>query len=119
MSKPRNWTTVGRIFNVIGDRWQWLQEGHHTAVTDGDAIAEEDGSPNDVAAPRFLRVVVVGGSVTKGTNCVRAFSTITGAKIGDRVCAWPNQLNNLLNNLAGGKELIRVTNLGKFDHQGY
>jgi hypothetical protein len=52
--------------------------------------------------PQPISIVVLGGSVTAGVNCI---SGIGGSDIGK--CAWPVRLECLINNMAGG-EIVRV-----------
>lgn len=47
-----------------------------------------------------LRIVVVGGSTTSGRNCLKE-------KKDDKICAWPNRFQKLVNQFVG-KEVIKV-----------
>lgn len=51
-----------------------------------------------------LRIVVVGGSTTAGTNCLKENKK-------DKNCTWPNRFQELVNQFVG-KEVIKVYNLG-------
>ena len=76
-----------------------------------------DASEKNVEVKRrHLRISILGGSVTIGTNCV--WPTVLGIKtprhwsIPSPACAWPYRLELLLNNvLFGGVDVVKVDNL--------
>lgn len=89
---PRNWKTMGVLFKKVADRLEYLQQGPGTL-------------PGDVVPPSPpIRIVVLGGSVTMGNNCWVAVENYA-----NRNCAWPTRLENLINQIAGGK-LVTVEN---------
>jgi hypothetical protein len=56
--------------------------------------------------PPPVRILVMGGSVTKGVSC---YADIKG--VNRFQCAWPNRLEQMINQLAGG-ELVQVKVVG-------
>jgi lysophospholipase L1-like esterase len=90
-SLTRERTLVDSIMKKAFARYQYLKQGDHGAAS----------SP-----PPPVRILVMGGSVTKGVNC---FSSIKG--VNRFLCAWPNRLENMINQLFGGK-LVEVKAVG-------
>jgi hypothetical protein len=88
-SQTRERTSIDSILKKAFARYQYLKQG-------------DDG----VTPPPPVRIVVMGGSVTKGVNC---YASIKG--VNRFQCAWPNRLENMINQLFGG-ELVEVTAVG-------
>jgi len=55
-----HWDKVGNIMDLAFERYKYLQE-----------IKRLGAPPKGVPAPRTIKVLVLGGSVTSGTNCGR------------------------------------------------
>ena len=78
---------------------------------DESSSNEEDGK----AERRYLRILILGGSVTAGVNCF--WPEVLGIKHGwwatpGEKCAWPHRLEPLLNHvLFGGEDVVKVDNL--------
>jgi lysophospholipase L1-like esterase len=92
-SQTRERTLVDSIMKKFFARHQYLKkQGDHGAAL----------SP----LPPPIRILVMGGSVTKGVNC------LSGIKGANRFqCAWPNRLENMINQLFGG-DLVEVKVVG-------
>lgn len=63
----------------------------------------------NTTATRPIQIAVVGGSVTQGRGC-EAVQTPGYTPVKSAQCAWPSQLNNWINRIAG-MELVQVHNL--------
>ncbi len=82
-STPRDWQALQNVIETTNRRLAYLN-----AKNEGHSIKE----------PRPLKILVMGGSVTKGVNCK------TGIKdYHDVECSWAVRLETLLNNLAGDR----------------
>lgn len=82
-STPRDWQAVENVIETTNRRLAFLQ-------------AKKDGLLVEEARP--LKILILGGSVTKGVNCK------TGIKeYHDDECCWATRLETLLNNLSGDR----------------
>jgi len=82
--------------------WKTMERIMQKAVT----LSEYHSSgKNAEEAPPRIRIVVMGGSVTKGVNC---FTGVSGSDISK--CAWSARLEDFVNNMAGFP-LVQVHNM--------
>lgn len=122
---PRDWSSVRRLLRIVERRWEYL----HSSNSNNENQRQRGGAEDEQAAaegsetPRPLRVVVLGGSVTKGSHCRKMaldggvyaqFLKNNKARIqdlNDELCGWPGRLQNLIDNWSGMPGLVRITNL--------
>jgi hypothetical protein len=91
-SHTRERASVDSIMKKAFARYQYLKQG-------GGGAASSTPTPP-------VRIVVMGGSITKGVNCDASIEGV------DRIlCAWPNRLQNMINQLFGGK-VVEVKAVG-------
>jgi len=91
-SLPRDSKSVEALVDKLNQRWRFLRNENKT-------------KSERIQPPPPVRIVVLGGSVTMGINCVTPIKHYS-----NRNCAWPIRLENLINKVAGGK-LVVVDNL--------
>jgi hypothetical protein len=79
-SIPQDSAAIDRIWDKAVARYQYL-------------VMKE--GPHSEPPPPPLKIVVLGGSVTRGVNCYTGITRLWMER-----CAWPTQLEQFLNNLA-------------------
>jgi hypothetical protein len=91
-SLTRERTLVDSIMKKVYARYQYLKQGDPGAAS--------------TPPPPPVRIVVMGGSVTKGVNCISGIKGVNRFQ-----CAWPNRLESMINQLFGG-DLVEVKAVG-------
>lgn len=94
-SLPRDWELVGRIAKKAWKRYQYLQRTSYRNIS----ITTTNEKP-----PPKVKIVVLGGSVTRGVNCNSRVRSISIEN-----CRWTAWLGSFLNSIAGG-ELVDLVN---------
>jgi len=104
---------VSLILDIVSPR---LRYGHRSTSHDREAVQHvyeklerrfkylTHGGSDTRIDP--VRILVLGGSVTVGVNCVTGIPGYTLKN-----CSWPSRLEDLVNSLAGGIGLVEVHNL--------
>ncbi|GAX25003.1 hypothetical protein FisN_2Lh286 [Fistulifera solaris] len=82
-SHPRDWQSLQNVVETTNRRLAYLK-----AKRDGHSIEEA----------RPLRILVMGGSVTKGVGCKTSIKNYNGIE-----CCWATRLETLLNGLVGDR----------------
>lgn len=96
-SVVRDWTRVDEILMKAMERYQFLE-----------AENNDNELPTSLDAPPPVRILVMGGSVTRGTNCAISIPGVTRFD-----CAWPSRLEQLLNRLFfNDKNIVEVKVVG-------
>jgi len=84
----REWSQVERIIKKAHERYRYIR--HHRTPR------------GTMSRPPPVRVLILGGSVTAGMNCITGIGGVNSEK-----CAWPLRLETIINGLAGGR-LVEV-----------
>lgn len=83
---PRDWKSVTYVLEeVLYPRWRYVIEGKK--------------KNNEI--PRRVKIVVMGGSVVYGMNCLQVFSNKVRHSLSREECAWPYRLQQFLDAMVG------------------
>ena len=86
---PRDWKDIKHVLEeVVYPRWRYIMH----AEKQGDKI------------PRPAKIVIMGGSVVAGVNCLQVFSNKVKHQLTREQCAWPHRLQQFLDSIVGGQE---------------
>jgi hypothetical protein len=91
-SQTRERALVDSLMKKAFERYQYLKQG------------DQQRAPSSPPPP--VRILVMGGSVTKGVNCIASVKGVNRFQ-----CAWPNRLEQMINQLFGG-DLVEVKVVG-------
>jgi hypothetical protein len=93
--------TIRRIVALVDAYKKQLEVYNHAALKEGN-------STSSVSPPEPIRILVLGGSVTKGTNCLASSEVWLGRKQGtpEWYYAWPARLEHMLNLIFFGTDAV-------------
>ena len=96
---PRDWTSIGHVLeDVLVPRWNYIMGA---TTTNGGHTHAQHQEP-----PRPVKIVVMGGSVVSGVNCLQIFSKKVQHTISRQQCAWPFRLQNFLDRMVANSSGI-------------
>jgi len=101
---PRDWSSVHYVLEeVLLPRWNYLTQNTSDATLNLRSQNNQQDDP-----PRPVKIVVMGGSVVSGVNCLQLFSKKVGHTMTRQQCAWPFRLQNFLDRVTGIERLFEV-----------
>jgi hypothetical protein len=88
---PRDWSSVQHVLDkVLWPRWKYIIHRATNSSTEEQPVNQP---------PRPVKILVMGGSVVSGMNCLQVFSTKVKHKISREQCAWPHRLQQFLDQM--------------------
>jgi len=107
---PRDWQSVSHVLeHVVLPRWKYL-------VTTKVMKSPDHKSPDTTTIPRPVKIVVMGGSVVAGINCLKMFSNHIQNPPTQKQCAWPHRLQEFLDKMTA-MALSGTTNAERIQQQ--
>jgi hypothetical protein len=81
------------LFEKTKARYDYLMQQHQQQTHGGKSKSKKSSTATSIPPP-VVKIVVLGGSVTAGVNCI---SGVGNANLG--LCAWPARLETLINGM--------------------